>query len=138
MASTELTSDAANGVRAPGSGPSATRRTRDSVPQLILHRYGVVTSLEPAVTERTKAIIPVHLYGQACDMGPIMAVARKYDLKVLEDVAQTIGGDYKGSKFGSVGHAGTFSFFPSKDLGGFHCCMRLRPERAFSRRWHGI
>lgn len=75
--------------------------------------------IEPAITERTKAIIPVHLYGQAADMDPILALARRYNLKVIEDAAQAFGGEYKGRKLGTLGDAGAFSFFPSKNLGGF-------------------
>lgn len=66
-----------------------------------------------------KAIIPVHLYGQCADMDPIMAIAGKYGLKVIEDCAQAMGAAYKGKKAGSFGLAGAFSFFPSKNLGGF-------------------
>jgi dTDP-4-amino-4,6-dideoxygalactose transaminase len=75
--------------------------------------------IEPAITERTKAIVPVHLYGQACDMDPIMDIARRHDLRVIEDVAQAMGGAYKGRKLGTMGDAAAFSFFPSKNLGGF-------------------
>jgi dTDP-4-amino-4,6-dideoxygalactose transaminase len=75
--------------------------------------------IEPAITERTKAIVPVHLYGHACDMDPIMDVARRHDLRVIEDVAQAMGGAYKGRKLGTIGDAAAFSFFPSKNLGGF-------------------
>ncbi len=64
-------------------------------------------------------IIPVHLYGQSCDMDEIMAIAKEYNLFVLEDVAQAFGGMWKGKKLGSIGNAGIFSFFPSKNLGGF-------------------
>ncbi|MGB9790951.1 MAG: DegT/DnrJ/EryC1/StrS family aminotransferase [Thermacetogeniaceae bacterium] len=73
--------------------------------------------IEQAVTPRTKAILPVHLYGQAADMDPIMEVAKKYGLKVIEDTAQAFGGEYKGRKLGTIGDAGCFSFFPSKNLG---------------------
>ncbi|WP_337844909.1 DegT/DnrJ/EryC1/StrS family aminotransferase [Thermus sp.] len=75
--------------------------------------------IEPAITPRTRAILPVHLYGQAADMNPILALAEKYGLKVLEDVAQAFGGEYKGRKLGTLGHAGAFSFFPSKNLGAY-------------------
>ncbi len=75
--------------------------------------------IEPAVTERTKAVVPVHLYGQACDMSPILDVARRHGLAVVEDVAQAMGGAYRGSKLGSLGDVGALSFFPSKNLGGF-------------------
>ena len=74
--------------------------------------------IEAAVNEKTRAIIPVHLFGQMADMDPIMAVARKYNLAVIEDAAQSIGATYKGKKAGSIGTAGCFSFFPSKNLGG--------------------
>jgi len=76
-------------------------------------------AIEPAITERTKAIIPVHLYGQAADMNPIMDLAEKYNLKVIEDTAQAFGGEYKGRKLGTIGHIGCYSFFPSKTLGAF-------------------
>ncbi|MDP3790399.1 MAG: DegT/DnrJ/EryC1/StrS family aminotransferase, partial [Candidatus Omnitrophota bacterium] len=75
--------------------------------------------IEKAVTSRTKAIIPVHLYGQAADMDAIMGIAKKNRLKVIEDCAQAIGAAYKGKKAGSFGAAGCVSFFPSKNLGGF-------------------
>jgi dTDP-4-amino-4,6-dideoxygalactose transaminase len=71
-----------------------------------------------AVTKKTKAIMPVHLYGQMADMGPIMEVAKKHTLAVIEDAAQSITSTYKGKKAGSIGTAGCFSFFPSKNLGG--------------------
>jgi len=72
--------------------------------------------VEAAVTEKTKAIIPVHLFGQPCDMDPILAVARKHRLKVIEDCAQAFGARYKGRIVGTLGDAGCFSFFPSKNL----------------------
>ncbi|HWQ12468.1 MAG TPA: DegT/DnrJ/EryC1/StrS family aminotransferase [Roseiflexaceae bacterium] len=71
------------------------------------------------VTPRTRAIMPVHLYGQMADMDPIMEVAARHDLVVIEDAAQAIGAEYKGRRAGSIGHMGCFSFFPSKNLGGF-------------------
>jgi len=74
--------------------------------------------IEPAVTEKTKAIIPVHLFGQMADMDPIMEVTDKYGLAVIEDAAQSITATYKGRKAGSIGTAGCLSFFPSKNLGG--------------------
>ena len=70
-----------------------------------------------AINEHTKAIMPVHLYGQACDMDPIMAVAKKYGLKVVEDCAQAHGATYKGQKVGTFGDAAGFSFYPGKNLG---------------------
>jgi dTDP-4-amino-4,6-dideoxygalactose transaminase len=75
--------------------------------------------IEAAITDRTRAIIPVHLYGQMADMDPIMEVARRHNLVVIEDAAQAIGSEYKGHRAGSIGHFGCFSFFPSKNLGGF-------------------
>jgi dTDP-4-amino-4,6-dideoxygalactose transaminase len=73
--------------------------------------------IEAAVTPRTKAIMPVHLYGQMCDMDPIMEIAAGRNLYVIEDAAQAISATYKGRKAGSIGTAGCFSFFPSKNLG---------------------
>jgi len=74
--------------------------------------------IESAVTEKTKAIMPVHLFGQMADMDPIMAVADKYNIVVIEDAAQSITSTYKDRKAGSIGTVGCFSFFPSKNLGG--------------------
>ena len=73
--------------------------------------------LENAITDRTEAIIPVHLYGQACDMDPIMEIAKKHSLKVIEDCAQAHGAIYKGRRVGSFGDAAGFSFYPGKNLG---------------------
>ncbi len=75
--------------------------------------------IEAAVTERTRAIVPVHLFGQMADMDPIMEVAGRHNLYVIEDAAQAIGAEYRGRRAGSIGHLGCFSFFPSKNLGGF-------------------
>jgi dTDP-4-amino-4,6-dideoxygalactose transaminase len=74
--------------------------------------------IEAAITENTKAIMPVHLFGQCADMDPILALAAKHDLAVIEDAAQAIGAKYKGKPAGSMGTTGCFSFFPSKNLGG--------------------
>lgn len=74
--------------------------------------------IEAAITPRTRAIIPVHLYGQAAEMDPIMKIAAEHNLAVIEDGAQAIGAEYKGRRAGSMGHYGCFSFFPSKNLGG--------------------
>jgi dTDP-4-amino-4,6-dideoxygalactose transaminase len=74
--------------------------------------------IETAITSRTRAIIPVHLYGQMADMDPIMEIAERRGLYVIEDAAQAIGSEYKGLRAGSMGHLGCFSFFPSKNLGG--------------------
>ena len=69
--------------------------------------------------KRPKAVIPVHLYGHPADMDPIMNIARKYDMKVIEDACQAHGAEYKGKKVGSIGDAGCFSFYPTKNLGAF-------------------
>jgi dTDP-4-amino-4,6-dideoxygalactose transaminase len=74
--------------------------------------------IQKAITKKTKAIVPVHLYGQMADMDPIMALAREHKLAVVEDAAQSIGSTYRGQKAGSIGACGCFSFFPSKNLGG--------------------
>ena len=74
--------------------------------------------IETAVTPRTKAIVPVHLFGQMADMDPIMEIAGRHGLAVIEDAAQAISATYKGRQAGSIGSAGCFSFFPSKNLGG--------------------
>lgn len=74
--------------------------------------------LESAITRRTKAVIPVHLFGQCADMDPILEVSSKYGLPVIEDAAQSIGAQYKHRKAGSMAEFGVFSFFPSKNLGG--------------------
>ena len=78
-----------------------------------------VQALEGAITPRTKAIMPVHLYGQAANMEPILAVARKHGLKVIEDACQAHGALCNGRKCGSIGDAAAFSFYPGKNLGAF-------------------
>ena len=75
--------------------------------------------IEEKITSKTKAIIPVHLFGQSADMDPIMAIAKKHNLIVIEDGCQAIGSEYKGKRVGSIGDYGCFSFFPSKNLGCF-------------------
>jgi dTDP-4-amino-4,6-dideoxygalactose transaminase len=75
--------------------------------------------IEKAITPRTKAIIPVHLYGQPADMDPIMNISRSHKIPVIEDAAQAIGATYQGKKVGSLGAIGCISFFPSKNLGCF-------------------
>ncbi|ORU00565.1 4-keto-6-deoxy-N-Acetyl-D-hexosaminyl-(Lipid carrier) aminotransferase [Anaerovibrio sp. JC8] len=76
-----------------------------------------VTRIEPAITDKTKAIMPVHLYGQACDMDPIMDLAKTYNLFVVEDCAQAHGATYKGHSIGTFGDGAGFSFYPGKNLG---------------------
>lgn len=76
-----------------------------------------VTRIEAAITDKTKAIMPVHLQGRPADMDPIMEIAEKYNLKVIEDCAQAHGVLYKGKKVGTLGHAAGFSFYPGKNLG---------------------
>ena len=75
--------------------------------------YGI----KPKLTERTRAIIPVHLYGQMANMSAVMEVAAKFGLTVIEDAAQAIGAEHNGQRAGTIGHYGCFSFFPSKNLG---------------------
>ncbi len=78
-----------------------------------------VRKIESSITKRTKAILPVHLFGQPALMDQIMELAKCYNLIVIEDACQAIGATYKGQKTGSLGHAGCFSFFPTKNLGGY-------------------
>jgi len=74
--------------------------------------------IEQAITPRTRAIVPVHLFGQMADMDPILEIAQRHGLAVIEDAAQAISATYKGRQAGSLGTVGCFSFFPSKNLGG--------------------
>jgi dTDP-4-amino-4,6-dideoxygalactose transaminase len=76
-----------------------------------------VRQIEAAITERTRAILPVHLYGQPADMDPILEIARRHKLVVIEDVAQAHGAEYRGRRTGSIGDLGCFSFYPTKNLG---------------------
>ncbi len=78
-----------------------------------------VEQLEQKITPRTKAIIPVHIFGQMVDVERVLEIAARHDLKVIEDAAQAIGAEYRGKKAGSLGDAGTFSFFPTKNLGAY-------------------
>jgi len=96
-----------------------------------------------AITAKTRAIIPVHLFGQSSDMDPIMELAEERGLYVVEDAAQSIGAEYKGKRCGSIGHLGCLSFFPSKNLGGFGdggmvvCSDPALYERVKALRVHG-
>jgi dTDP-4-amino-4,6-dideoxygalactose transaminase len=78
-----------------------------------------VSCLEQAITSRTRAIIPVHLYGEPADMDPILEIAQKNNLVVIEDACQAHGATYKGKRVGSLGHAAAFSFYPGKNLGAY-------------------
>ena len=77
------------------------------------------TKIEAKITKQTRAIIPVHLYGQPVDMDPILALAKKYNLKIVEDCAQAHGALYKGRTIGSIGDMACFSFYPGKNLGAY-------------------
>jgi len=84
------------------------------------HSYLIdVSRIKAAITPKTKAIIPVHLYGHPAEMNPILAIARQHSLKVIEDNAQGFGAEYLGKKTGSLGDIGCLSFFPTKNLGAF-------------------
>ncbi|MDD5194579.1 MAG: DegT/DnrJ/EryC1/StrS family aminotransferase [Candidatus Omnitrophica bacterium] len=76
-------------------------------------------AIEKAINQNTRGIIPVHLYGLSCDLSAILKIARKHNLFVIEDAAQSFGAEYKGKKLGSLGDIGCFSFFPSKNLGAY-------------------
>ena len=78
-----------------------------------------VSKIENAITDRTKAILPVHLYGQPADMDPIMEIAKKHRLLVIEDAAQAHGAEYRGRRVGSIGDMACFSFYPGKNLGAY-------------------
>jgi dTDP-4-amino-4,6-dideoxygalactose transaminase len=78
-----------------------------------------ISKIAPSITKKTKAIIPVHLYGQPADLDGLMDLAKKHKLRVIEDCAQSFGAEYHGKKTGAVGDLGCFSFFPSKNLGGY-------------------
>ena len=78
-----------------------------------------VTQIESAITAKTKAILPVHLYGQPADMDPILEIAKRHGLVVIEDAAQAHGAEYKGRRVGSIGDLGCFSFYPGKNLGAY-------------------
>ena len=85
-----------------------------------LQTYCIDTNqIESRISKKTKAIIPVHLYGHPADIDAILNIAGKHNLKVIEDNAQAFGAEYKGRKTGSMGHVSCFSFFPSKNLGTY-------------------
>jgi perosamine synthetase len=111
------------------------------------------TTIEARITERTRAIVPVHLYGHPCDMGPIMEVAKRHNLFVIEDCAEALGAEYKGRKVGTFGDIGTFSFFANKVIttgeGGMvttnslelHRKMQLLRDHGMTREkryWHHV
>lgn len=78
-----------------------------------------VSRVENVITSRTRAIVPVHLFGQPADMGPLMELSERHGLKVIEDAAQACGAEYAGKKAGTFGDAGCFSFYPTKNLGAY-------------------
>jgi len=78
-----------------------------------------ISKLEAAITPKTKAVIPIHLYGNVVDMDPLMNFARKNNLAVIEDACQAHGAEYKGERVGAIGNLGAFSFYPTKNLGGY-------------------
>ncbi len=78
-----------------------------------------VTRIEAAITPKTRAILPVHLYGQSAEMHPILEIARRHHLVVIEDAAQAHGAEYQGRRAGSLGALGCFSFYPGKNLGAY-------------------
>lgn len=85
---------------------------------VMLDTFNIDSSkIEEKITDKTKAIMPVHIFGQPCDMDEINEIARKHNLKVIEDACQAIGGEYKGQRVGTLGDIACFSFFPTKNLG---------------------
>ncbi len=94
-------------------------RQSRGVSRKVLNQNPPLTPNASHLTPQPKAVIPVHLYGQPADMDPILALAQKYDLKVVEDCAQAHGAEYKGRKAGSIGYIGCFSFYPGKNLGAY-------------------
>jgi len=85
-----------------------------------LSTYNIdVSQIEGAINERTRAVLPVHLFGQPADMDSIIKIAKEHNLRVIEDACQAHGAEYKGKKAGSIGDTGCFSFYPSKNLGAF-------------------
>jgi len=78
-----------------------------------------ISKIEEKITERTKAILPVHLFGHPVDMDPILQIAEEHDLKIIEDAAQSLGSEYKGRKIGCFGDVAAFSFYPTKNIGAY-------------------
>jgi len=95
--------------------------TGASVKFVDINKYSLmdISKIENQITKNTKAIIPVHLYGQMCEMDEIMKISKKYNLKVIEDCAQSHGATYKGKKAGSIGDVGCYSFYPTKIFGAY-------------------
>jgi dTDP-4-amino-4,6-dideoxygalactose transaminase len=84
------------------------------------HTYNLdATQIEQKITPNTRAIIPVHLYGQPADMEPVLELGKRYNLKIVEDCAQALGAEYRGKKVGAIGDVGCLSFFPAKNLGAY-------------------
>jgi len=94
-----------------------------------------VAKVEAAITPRTRAIVPVHLYGQTVDMDPLLELARKHGLKVVEDACQAHGAEYKGRRAGSMGDIATFSFYPGKNLGAYGDAGAVVTNRADFADW---
>ncbi len=105
--------------------------------------------IEAAITPKTRAIIPVHLYGQAADLDPVLEIANRRRLRMIEDAAQAHGTTYHGRRVGAIGHAGCFSFYPGKNLGaygeggavvtddeGVAAQIRLLRDHGASRKYH--
>ncbi len=110
-----------------------------------------IAGIASKINSKTKAIVPVHLYGQAADMDPIVDLAAQHNLKVLEDAAQAMGGTYKGKKLGAIGDAGAFSFYPSKNLGAYGdggmlvtnddetaACARMLRDHGSQSKYHNV
>ena len=95
------------------------------------------SKIEAKISPRTRAILPVHLFGQAADLDPILEIANKYQLKVVEDACQAHGTEYKGKKVGTFGHAAAFSFYPTKNLGAYGDggMVVTNDEQVFNKVW---
>ena len=96
-----------------------------------------VNKIEEKITPKTKAILPVHLYGQPCDMDKIMAIAKKHNLYVIEDCCQAIGAEYKGKKVGTFGNIGCYSFYPTKRLDEIQAAI-LRVKLPYIDKWNKL